>query len=169
MAIKSSSGFFHLQPGVLHISLWTHKTQHRQPRGWKKREQSWAWVSSKHKKGDCNTFLAFCASVSMYLSKISTKSPGMLTHPFTLANPASEFAHPSSQLPPTSVHCPGLFCWFTPSLDSGNFLPSSSSSLVRNLTCKPFVWVSCQNQQRNLLTGTYPQKWMAPIVSHQYL
>ena len=31
----------------------------------KKNKQSQAWVSSKHKKGEvCDTFLAFCASVS---------------------------------------------------------------------------------------------------------
>ena len=37
MAIQSSSGFSHLQPRVFHIALQTHKTQHTQPRGWKKR------------------------------------------------------------------------------------------------------------------------------------
>ena len=37
MGIRSSSGFFYLRPGVFHISLRTHKTQHTQPRGWKKR------------------------------------------------------------------------------------------------------------------------------------
>ena len=40
MAIGSSGGFSHLQPGVFHISLRTHKTQHTQSRGWKKREQT---------------------------------------------------------------------------------------------------------------------------------
>ena len=64
MAIRSSSGFSHLRPGVFHISLRTHNPQ---PRGWKKKKnkQSRAWVSSKRKKGEvCDTFLAFCASVS---------------------------------------------------------------------------------------------------------
>ena len=37
MAIRSSSGFSHLLPGVFHISLQAQKTQHTQPRGWKKR------------------------------------------------------------------------------------------------------------------------------------
>ena len=40
IAIRSSSGFSHLRPGAFHISLQTHKTQHTQPRGWKKREQT---------------------------------------------------------------------------------------------------------------------------------
>ena len=53
------------------------------------------------------------------------------------------------------------------SIKSGAFLPLSSSGLVGNLTHKLFVWVSCRNRQRNLLTGTYPypQKVMTPIVS----
>ena len=40
MAIRSSSGFSHHRSGVFRISLRTHKTQHTQPRGWKKREQT---------------------------------------------------------------------------------------------------------------------------------
>ena len=38
MAIQSSSGFPRLRPGVFHISWRTHKTQHTQPRGWKKKQ-----------------------------------------------------------------------------------------------------------------------------------
>ena len=143
IAIRSSSGFSHLLPGVFHISLWTHKTQHTQPRGWRKREkQTWTWVSSKRKKGEvCDTF-ALCsvhlwASASMYLSEIPSKPPGTLTHPPTLANPASESTGPSSrlssldcQLSPTSVDCSLLL--FTASF-------SSSSGLVGNLACKPFM------------------------------
>ena len=53
----------------------------------------------------------------------------------------------------------------------GPSLPSSSSGLVGNLARKPFVWVSCQNRQRNPLTGTHPhphpQKRMPPIVQHK--
>ena len=37
MAIRSSSGFNHFRPGAFHIALQTHKTQHVQPKGWKKR------------------------------------------------------------------------------------------------------------------------------------
>ena len=36
------------------------------------------------------------------------------------------------------------------------FLSSSSSGLVGNLARKPFVWASCQNRQRNPLTGAHP-------------
>ena len=37
MAIRSSCGFSHLRPGAFYIALQTHKTQHTQPRGWKRR------------------------------------------------------------------------------------------------------------------------------------
>ena len=40
MGIRSSSGFSHLWPGLFHISLRTHKTQHPYPRGWKKRRRN---------------------------------------------------------------------------------------------------------------------------------
>ena len=40
LAIRLYSGFSHLRPGVFHISLQTHKKQHTQLRGWKKREQT---------------------------------------------------------------------------------------------------------------------------------
>ena len=40
IAIWLSSDFSHLQPGVFHISLQTHKTQHTQSRGERKEEQT---------------------------------------------------------------------------------------------------------------------------------
>ena len=103
---------------------------------------------------------------NVYSSEIPTKSSGTLTHPLTLAIPATG---PNSRLSatvgfprllptalsywlPWSVDCPvlltALFC-------SGTFLPSSSSGLVGNLARKPFVWVSRQNWQRDPLTGTH--------------
>ena len=88
----------------------------------------------------------------MYSSEIPTKPPGTLTHPFTLANLASESIGPSSCLL-SPADCPvlptSLFC-------SGIFLPSSSAGLVWDLARKPFVWVSRQNRQMDPLTGTHP-------------
>ena len=40
ITIRSFSVFSHPRPGVFHISLRTHKTQHTQPRGWKKRKET---------------------------------------------------------------------------------------------------------------------------------
>ena len=63
MAIRIVLWFFSSVVWVFHISLRICKTQ---PRRWKKRRtKSWAWISPKRKKGEvCDTFLAFCASVS---------------------------------------------------------------------------------------------------------
>ena len=89
------------------------------------------------------------AIASMYSSETPTKSPGILTHLLTLSNPASQFTGSSSRLSRLSAS-PVL----SP-LDSRTFLPSSSSGLVGNLTHKPFVWVSRQNRQRNLLNAQH--------------
>ena len=85
-------------------------------------------------------------------AKIPAKSPGMLTHPLTLANPPSGFTYPSSH-PLSHDDCPILS---TSMFYSGTFLPSSSFGLVGDLTRKPFVWVSRKNSQRDPLTGTHP-------------
>ena len=66
----------------------------------------------------------------------------------------------------STADCPVLV-YFLP-FCSGTFLPSSSSVLVGNLACSPFVWASCQNRQRNplIITHSYPhpQKRMPNIV-----
>ena len=111
------------------------------------------------------------ASVSMYSSEIPTKPQGTLTHPLMLANPALSshilaVAYSLSCWLPCSASFSWLsaspdFSWLpcslpSTSVDSPTFVLSSSPGLMGNLVCKPFVWVSCQNRQRNLLTGTYP-------------
>ena len=125
----------------------------------KKDKQSWSWVNSKHKKGGvCDTFVQLSehlqAIACVYSSEIPTKSPGMLTHRLTLANPASETTHPSSRLL-TALLSP-LLCFASFSvLSSGTFLLSSSFGLVGNIARNPFVWVLRQNRQRNLLALTH--------------
>ena len=95
------------------------------------------------------------ACTNVYSSKIHTKPPWTLAHPLTLANPASEITGPSSHLL-SPVDCPVLSCsLLSSSLDSGTFLPSSSSDLVGNLPRNPFVWVLRQNRLREPLTGTH--------------
>ena len=50
-----------------------------------------------------------------------------------------------------------FWLWLTPICSAlGPCFSSSSSCLVGNLACKPFVWVSRQNRQRNPLTGARP-------------
>ena len=108
--------------------------------------------------------MAFCASVaimSVYPNKILTRLPGMLTHPFALADLASGSTSPNSslQLPlvsdrrlSQSVANSYLLTALGPSFSS------SSSSLVGNLARKLFVLVSRQNKQRNTLTGAHPHR-----------
>ena len=109
------------------------------------------------------------AITSVNSSEIPTRPLRMLTHLLTLANSASQSTGSSSHLSRLSaspdfcrllspVDCAvllltGLFC----SLLGPSFpRPLGKSRLVGNLARKPFVWISRQNRQRNLLTGTYP-------------
>ena len=117
MAIRSSSGFSHFRSGVFHISLRTHKTQHTQPREWKKREQTntdLGFLQAQEGRSLWHFPSILWAIAGVYSIKIPTKSPGTLAHPLTLANSASGSKNPSTRLPPTSVVCPvlstSLFC-----------------------------------------------------------
>ena len=147
MVIRSSCGFSHLRPGVFHISLQTHKTQHKQSRGWKKRRTNnhglgFAPIARREK---CVTllrgFLCICGLLRAY---IRAKFPHSLTHPLTLAKSASGSTCPSSRLSLTvgfsRLLWTALSCWLPCSV-LGPCLPSSSSGLVGDLAHKPFVWV----------------------------
>ena len=108
-------------------------------------------------------FLAlFCASVaiaSMYPSKIPTQLPGTLTHPLTLADPASGSTIPNSSFSSClslTVAFPLTVVNFSLFTTLGPCLSSSSSGLVGNLVRKLFVQFSRQNRQRNPLTGAHP-------------
>ena len=63
MAIRSSRGFAHLQPGAFHMFYkHTIDTTYIIESGRKKNKQARTWVSPKHKKGEVFwTLLAFCA------------------------------------------------------------------------------------------------------------
>ena len=119
------------------------------------------WISSKRKKGEYDTSLAFKASVGQHKrvfernSYRATRDVDSFSH---VANQTSESTGPSShfldrQLPPT-VDCSLLlitqFCRLPHSVPSGTFLLSSSSGLMGNLVH--------QNRQRNLLTGTHTHR-----------
>ena len=88
---------------------------HNREGGRKENKQTRTWVSTKRKKGEvCDTFVQLSvhlqAIAGVYSSEIPTKSPGMLTHSLTLANPASGFTHPSSRL--SFADCPILSTGF---------------------------------------------------------
>ena len=102
--------------------------------------------------------------MSMYSSEIPTQSPGMLAHPLTLATGSS-----FSFLLPTALFC-RQSCSLHFSVLPWTFLFSSSTGLTGNQARKPFVWVSRQNRQRNLLTGTYPHPYNeCPTSCHIYI
>ena len=126
MASWSSSGFSHLRPGVFHISLRTLKTQHTQPRRWKKRR------TNNHRRREKFVTLLCSFLCISGLSRACSQAKFPQSHqerwliPLTLANPASGSTGPCSRLPPTSVDCSLLwydllsafFCslWNLPSL-----------------------------------------------------
>ena len=170
MASDSSSGF---QPGALHISLWTHKTQLR---GWKKgtKEQTRTAISSKCKRREFVTLLCSSPCICMLsraciLRETSTKPLWTLTHFSTALLPSSHclllrtvsFSGQRSQadcsLLPSFVNSLSVF--------SGTFLPSSTSGLMGDLTLRPFVWVLHQNGQRDPEWHPHKQKWILTIVS----
>ena len=162
VSLISDQGYF--------TSLFGHTKHniHNWEGGRKEDKQTWTRVSSKLKKGEvCNTFLAFSelsrACIQAKLPQghqecwlILSRWPTRLLSPQVLAT--TLFCRL-----PWSVHFSWLVCslpWplllyrLPPSLFcSGTFLPSFSSGLVGNLERKPFVWVSRQSRQRNLLTG----------------
>ena len=163
MAIRSSSGFSHLRPGIFHISLRTHNIHNREGGG-KENKQTWTWVSSKRKKGEvCNTFVLLSvhlwASTSMYSNEIPAKPPGTLT----LSRWPTWPLGPQVLAVTCTLLLTSLFYWLPSSVLLSAFfcsvlwpcLPYLSSGLVGNLARKPFVCVSRQNRQRGLLSGTY--------------
>ena len=161
MAIRSSSGFAHLRLGAFHIFYkYTTDIIYITESGRKKNKQEWTLVSPKHKKGKVLALFWYSMAItSVYQNKIPTQHPGTLTHPLSLADLASRSTSPNSSLqqPPLLDHCLFLTvtnCYLFTGL--GPCLSSFSSSLVGNLIHKPFVWVLCQNRQRNPLIGAHP-------------
>ena len=145
-------------------------TQNIQLSGWKKKKNKKlrAWVSSMCKRGEvCDTFVQLFVHLlviaGVYLLETSTKPLGMLTHFLTFVNPASVGQQVLAVAFLTSVDWSPLFLtlisWLTCSVDwsLGPFF-LRPSGIVGNLARKPFVCVSCQNKQRNSLTGTHTQR-----------
>ena len=110
---------------------------HNREGGRKENKQTRTLVSSKRKKGEvCNTFLAFCASVS-YRERV--------------------FERNSLKATGTSA----LFCWLPFSV-----LLSSSSGLICDIPRKPFVWVLRQKKgSSDWHLHPHPLKRMPRIVS----
>ena len=151
MAIRSFCSFSHLRPEAFHIALKTHKTQHTQPTGWKKRRTNnhLLGLAPRARKEifltHLRSFLCICGlSWACIRAKFPHSHQGRWLIFTVSTDPCSSL---SSCLPlfwlaalscsqPSSVYCP--------------------YGLVGDLTCNPFAWVSRQNKQRNLLNVTTP-------------
>ena len=161
MAIRSSSSSSHLRPGAFHMFYkYTTDITYITESGIKKNKWARTRVRPKRKKGEVLAlFWHFAAIASVHPNKIPIQLSRKLTHTLVLADLASWSTSPNSSLqqPPLSDRHVSL------TVTNSNLLTakrpcfsSSSSGLVRSLACKPFVWVACQNRQRNLLTGSHP-------------
>ena len=118
------------------------------------------WVSLKRKKGEVLVlFWHSVAIASVYPNEIPTQLPGTLTHPLVLSDLASGPTSPNFSLQQQSLSDRRLCMTVTNSYlltALGPCFSSSSFGLLGYLACKPFVWVSHQNRQRNPLTGPHP-------------
>ena len=152
--------------GVFHISF---RPQKIQPSEWKEENKQtiWTWVSSKRKKGCFVTPWIPRASIDyrwhVFFTKLLQKQLGMLTLVDCVLCPAPIFS--CLLLLTLSADCLPLLsvvdCFFPSSFVNSplcllwTFLSSSTSGVAADLELKPFVWVLCQNRQRDCLTGAH--------------
>ena len=144
MAIQLFSGFSHLRPGVIHISLKTHKTHNRE--SGRKEEQAitnLAYLQVQEGRGLWHfpSILCFC---ELSRACIWDKFPQSHQERWLILSrwPTRPLVNRpclmlSSLDSPLRFYSPvlstALFCRLVSSAHSGTFLPSSSSSLVGNL------------------------------------
>ena len=161
--------------GQRHFTLIC-KTQHAQPRRWKKRrtnKHGLGFAPSARREKFVIILCGFLwAIASEYPSEIPTQPPGTLTHPFALADMASESIGPNSSLNSRlsltvtfrRLLLTAFFCSLPWDLAFPRLLPVSQETS----RASPLCGVSRQNRQRDPLNGTHPhsQKRMPPIVPH---
>ena len=151
--------------GISHCFTNTQETTYTTERVEEKKNiQARTWVSSKCKKGGVLAlFCSFLCICGLSRAFIWVKFPhNHQEHWLILSRWPTQPLGPQVLAPCLTAAFLSLlpsfdFCWQLSSVDSlGPCLPLSSSSLIGNFMQKPFVWVSCQNKQRNPLTGTHP-------------
>ena len=172
MAGDSSSGF---RRGILRFFTATKNSTER-VKG-RTNEQTRTWVSKREK----GTFMwRFCAAFRafvdyrgrVFFTKCLQKPLGMLTllWLFFLTAPFCWPSFPwtaiSRRLVSSALRCRlpslgSLVNW--PSLFARTFLSSSTSGLVGDLELNPFVWVSRQKRQRDLLPGAHTHSVKAAL------
>ena len=166
MAIRSSSVFSHLRPRVFHISFQTHKAQHTESRGWKKRRTNnhgLGFAPSARREKFMTLLRSFLCICELSRVCIRAKFPQShqerclislhwLIRPLGAQVQAVAFLNTLASLDLcwllSPADCLLLFC-------SGTLPSFVFFRLVGDLARKAFVWVSRQNKQRNL-TGTHP-------------
>ena len=144
--------------GVSHISLWLQEILSRE---WKKKEQMnkrtiWVWVNSSARRLSCDTLHSWCIcrlTLECISCEISTKLPGMPTHPDWPSLTAS-----APYLMPT-----GLFCCPVSTANCVFRVPLSNSPRVRlptsgrvEISSSGLCLVSRQNRQRGRLLSRPP-------------
>ena len=149
---------------------------HNREGGRKENKQSRTWVVQAQEERSLWYFSSILwAITNVYSSETPTKSPGMLTHLLTLANPASQSTGSSScSLLPTAQFCrlfsSASFSWLPPSwfwlwdLLSVVFFRSRGRSRTKALC----VGFSPKQTKRSSEWHPHPhtEKRMPPIVSH---
>ena len=154
MASDSSSGF---HQGISHFFMATKNTTERVER--RTNEQYGLGSTPSTRRGVLWWFCAaFCAFVdyrghvfcAKLLQKTTRNANSFLTvfpHCLLLLT-----VHPLDSV----VNCSLWVPFSTAPVFSRTFLSSSTSGLEEDLEFKPFVWVSCQNRQRDRLPGKPP-------------
>ena len=181
MAIRLSSGFSHLQPGVFHISLQTHKTQHTYSRGWKKRRTNnhgLGLTPSPRRESFLPLLCSFLCICELSRACIRAKCPqhhrerwlilsGWPTRPLGLHVLAVAFLWPSAH-PDFCRLLTALFCFLPRDLAFPRLLPvsleiSRASPLcgLRAKTDKGIFWLA--------LTHTHTHRNECPTLCHNWL
>ena len=173
MAIRSSNGFSHLQPGEFHIFFTntqgtTYTTERVEEKRTNKHGLGLAPSARREKFVTLSKHsVLLWAIASVYSSEIPTKSPGTLTHLLTLANPASGSTVPSL----LSLLLAALFCRLPWSVLSSVLLwdfafprPVPVSWLIlharhlcrfRTKTDKGILWLAYTHTHRNECSTSY--------------
>ena len=165
MAIWSFSGFSHLRPGV-----FLYKNKRRNTQNWeggRKKQARIGLAPSARREKFVTLLCSFLCICRLLRACIRAKFPHSHQERWIILSRwpprplcpqdlaprfAATFLRPS---PSVRLLLTALFCWQLLT-GQGACFPSSSSGLVGDLARKPFVWISRQNRQRNLLTGTHP-------------
>ena len=162
---ESSSGFSHLWPWVFHIPLPTHKIHNREGGRKRRTDNPGLGLALSERREKSVTLLCILCFCGITRACTRTKLPQATSN----VDLSSRVGQPGICWSTGLSSRLSDFCWLVSSLPyfhlltdllltvTGTVLPSSSSGLVGDHERKLFEWVSCQNRQRDPLTGTYTQ------------